>query len=150
MPNILTDAEQTKIGKIARDNKFDVKGLGIIYPEENIEKLKYFIKSYRFFHNLTNVAKTEPSENDKSEVPISNLREKILDYLIENKNLYSVAVDLNNQYDSPVSFGRNKIIHQINLFLMEHRNVIDDLIDETHSIGKKTVMIDPEETTAYY
>ncbi len=50
----MTEEEIRLISKIASDRKFAIKNVDAIYSQDAVEKMKTFVRSYRFLFHLQN------------------------------------------------------------------------------------------------
>ena len=78
----LTEEEIRLISKIASDRKFAIKNVDAIYSQDAVEKMKIFVKSYRFLFHLQNNIKEK------------EIRDKISNYLKNINNIYVESVRL--------------------------------------------------------
>ncbi len=133
----LTEEEIRKISKIASDRKFIIKNVETIYTQDAIEKMKVFVKSYRFlFHLQNNIKEKEISD-------------KISNYLKNINNIYVESVKLLEKLDSPIEYGKHRQKNKLFNLMLENITIIDDLIDVVFPLGRVVKLFDPETDTSY-
>jgi len=133
----LTEEEIRKISKIASDRKFIIKNVETIYAQDAVEKMKVFVKSYRFlFHLQNNIKEKEISD-------------KISNYLKNINNIYVESVKLLEKLDSRIEYGKHRYKQKLFDLMLENITIIDDLIDVVFPLGRVVKLFDPETDTSY-
>jgi hypothetical protein len=133
----LTEEEIRKISKIASDRKFIIKNVESIYTQDAVEKMKVFVKSYRFlFHLQNNIKEKEISE-------------KISNYLKNINNIYVESVKLLEKLDSRIEYGKHRYKQKLFDLMLENIKIVDDLIDVVFPLGRVVKLYDPETDTSY-
>jgi hypothetical protein len=134
----LDSGEIDKISVFARDNKFDVKGVSILYADDPVQKLDAFIKAYRLIFNLSGCA---PEESIKS---------KLNQFLAEGDVMFSEALKLADDCKRSVPFNISRVRRKVFDFLLTHKSAIDSLMDVVIPLGKVVKQYDPGKTQGYY
>jgi len=133
----LTEEEIRKISKIASDRKFSIKNVESIYTQDSVEKMKVFVKSYRFLFHLQNNIKEK------------EIRDKISNYLKNINNIYVESVKLLEKLDSRIEYGKHRYKQKLFDLMLENITIIDDLIDVVFPLGRVVKLFDPETDTSY-
>lgn len=133
----LTEEEIRKISKIASDRKFSIKNVESIYTQDAVEKMKVFVKSYRFLFHLQNNIKEK------------EIRDKISNYLKNINNIYVESVKLLEKLDSRIEYGKHRQKKKLFDLMLENIKIVDDLIDSVFPLGRVVKLYDPETDTSY-
>lgn len=133
----LTEEEIRKISKIASDRKFSIKNVESIYTPDAVEKMKVFVKSYRFLFHLQNNIKEQ------------EIRDKISNYLKNINNIYVESVKLLEKLDSRIEYGKHRYKQKLFNLMLENIKIVDDLIDSVFPLGRVVKLYDPETDTSY-
>jgi len=156
----LSKQELNFISEEARVRKFHIENRELIYPNNYIDKCKYFIYNYRFLLTLTSflnentfkIEKNEENEEDNFEIKkkeikplidVLKLRNKIVTYLETYEDLFNKLLKFYISLEKEFCFRKNKIINEINIILIENELLIDYFIDDLFSIGKIMSKYDP-------
>lgn len=134
----LTSDEAAKLGSFAKDNKFDLKGVSILYSDDPTQKLDYFIKAHRFISNLS---RTEIDET---------LQKKLAEFADTTGTAYHEALRLFELNKTCIGFNRHRIRRKVFTFLQDNRGVIEPLLDVVFPLGRVTKLYDPAKTQGYY
>lgn len=135
----LTLAEIAQIGTTARENKFEMKGVTILYTDDPVEKLSAFLKAYRLIFNLsTNIPADE------------SVASKLSAFVEECEPLYRQALELSEGCKMAIAFNRQRKRRKVFEFLATHKDTIDSLNDVVFPLGKVTKQYDPSKTQGYY
>lgn len=133
----LTEEEIRLISKVASDRKFAIKNVDAIYSQDAIEKMKIFVKSYRFLFHLQNNIKEK------------EIRDKISIYLKNINNIYVESVRLLEKLDSVIEYGKHRQKRKLFDLMLKNIKIIDDLIDTVFPLGRVVKLFDPETDTSY-
>lgn len=133
----LTEEEIRLISKVASDRKFAIKNVDAIYSQDAVEKMKIFVKSYRFLFHLQNNIKEK------------EIRDKISNYLKNINNIYVESVRLLEKLDSVIEYGKHRQKRKLFDLMLANIKIIDDLIDTVFPLGRVVKLFDPEVETSY-
>lgn len=134
----LASTEIDKISKIARDNKFETKGLAFLYDDDPQHKLDNFIKGYRFLFHIAN------------ETDDAGIGQKIQDYLNSLKSELQTAIRLQQLARLKTHFALHRNKRNVALFVTDNLVTIENLLDIVYPLGKVVKQYDPGETQGYY
>lgn len=143
-----TPKEIKSIDSIVKNKKFETKRqLEIVYPENDVQKIKYFINSLRLFQHLNyyyaNIKDGENSETNKQ------ITDKINIILMEYSYLYSIAQDLYLRYLKNSNFAKHRIKNKISQFLIDYKLQINNLMDFVYQSGQHIIQVNPSEISGY-
>jgi len=133
----LTEEEIRLISKVASDRKFAIKNVDAIYSQDAVEKMKVFVKSYRFLFHLQNNVKEK------------EIGDKISNYLKNINNIYVESVKLLEKLDSRIEYGKHRHKQKLFNLMLENIKIVDDLIDSVFPLGRVVKLYDPETDTSY-
>ena len=139
---ILTKTEVDKISTIARDRKFETKGMTFIYPVDSVSRLKFFIRSYRFLSAIVN----DVPEADEV------IKKKILDYLHNEEfmKLYKEALRLDIKNKNTIFFGKHRTTRKIEEFAINNYEILEHITDVVFPLGRLVKQYDPSEHVGFY
>lgn len=135
----LDETEQTIINVVSRDNKFAMSGTEIIYPQTNIDKLRFFIDSYKFLFSLSKTKSVTIAIQNKIELYLKQFVE-----LYDKANILYIKINVN------INFGKNSIMNKIDDFMLAADEKINSLIAEIFPLGKVIKSFDPDESQGLY
>lgn len=115
-----------------------MQGVVILYADDVLQKLEFFIKAFRFIKSIATNTKEE------------DLKQKLADYLLTASDLYEQALDLFERLKKGIHFNAHRRRRQAFDFLAENRVAIDSLIDCVFPLGKVVKQYDPNKTQGYY
>lgn len=125
------------ISKTARDIKFKNFKDEFIYPNTYKEKLKSFVKSYRFIQSLhSNLVGIESNQN---------IVNKLYLYYNQLTNLYNESEFLLNQIKPEIHFGNNIVEYKIKNLVYENNIIINQVIDDIFPIGRVISSYNPDQ-----
>lgn len=121
----LTESEKAYLGKTLRDNKFYNSGNEIIYPLDQIDKIRLFLKGYRYLYNIKNTALTivEIIQEEHKRDYVDNILDKDEELLKNINSNANVNTNVDDNVDSDAYLSN------------EDRD--DDYIDEKQEQMKK-------------
>jgi hypothetical protein len=134
---VLTQEEITKISTVAKDRKFLIKNVEPLYPRSELDKVNYFLDSYRF---LAHIATT--LERDEA------IKKKITEYLGKVTDLYKKLIEMRAKYYNSPAFNKHRLKNKLVDCAIDNILLMDAIIDSTFPIGRSVKMYNPEEDTA--
>jgi hypothetical protein len=132
-----SQSEIDLISAVANDRRFKLNKDDFIYSETYKDKLKCFLKCYRFLENL----KVSLVDNDNAKVIIDKMNIILKDYF----NIFKVGDYLINSLSKSSSFNNLGIEWKIKLLVSENVISINLLIDTIFPIGRVIRSYDPDE-----
>lgn len=163
---VFNETEIVSLGRILRDNKFESRGNDLIYNNSPLDKLKDFIKCYRYLTNISNSAhlskvetkldnKEEDEDNKELNIQVDPvdkiaLVEKINTYLKNIEPMNAEANDLLYKYTYAINFNKHRIFNKIIAFVNINSKIISDIVDIVNPLGKVIKMYNPDESAGYF
>ena len=141
-----TSEEISELDSMIRNRKFPVKNqIEVVYPENSLQKLKYFINSLRLFEHLRYYFSNVKEETKKS--LYLNLYKKIDKVLLDYNLLYIDAEILHGKLSREGNFAKHRIKRKIDDFLTDIDNSpkINKMMDLVHQLGQHTIMVNPSD-----
>jgi hypothetical protein len=134
----ITDDERAKISEHARYTKSSNININNLYEKDELKKLRIIREAYILFFDLSNNYGISESVQNKIKLYIKQFEEidkKVQNFLSE---------------DFEIEYGRDKVLNNIDNFLMENDELFNNLIYESFLIGRTVKKYNPEESTGYY
>jgi len=132
-----TTDEINKLSITAKDRKYAVKNVEPLYPKNDMERIDFFINSYRFLSHLLNTM--EDSDG---------IKKKISDYIGSVTDLYKNLITLRSKYQNSPSFNRHRMKDKMLDYANDNILLIDSLVDAVFPLGRTVKMFDPDEEAA--
>lgn len=133
----LIQTETDIISKGAQEVKFKYNKEDFIYPITYKEKLKSFVKCYRFLQNLYQSLVIVNTNKEISD--------KIYAYYKQLDEIYFEGEFLLNSIKKDIHFGNNIIEDKIKNLVYNNNLTINQVIDEIFPVGRRVVLYNPDE-----
>lgn len=133
----LTQSEIDAISNTANDRRFSFRKEEFLYSSDMVEKLKIFIKCYRFLSLLATSFKS--NENYKE------IFTKIVNALNKTNSIYVNGEILINSIKKDSKFGNINVNRDIKKLVEHNLETINMIINETFPIGRIVKSYNPDE-----